>query len=251
MNKQQLVKAFIVDDNTEAVKVLKLMLESNYSISVTGTAGDADTAADSIIKTEPDIIFLDIELPTMSGLEFCTLIRNDIKPETKIVFYTGHDKYMLEAIRRQAFDYLLKPPTEQDLSLLMARFYENKLASIPHISKAEEHLPIILVVNAMNEHISLNISDIAFFRFNQERKIWEIVCTNNAVFTLRHRTTTNVILNYSPDFVQIHKRYIVNVNKVKMIQESVCILEEPLDNIRELKISKNYRQSFMATFYSM
>ena len=80
MNKQQLVKVFIVDDNTEAVKVLKNMLESSYSVTVVGTAGDAETAADAIINTEPDIIFLDIELPTMSGLEFCTLIRNDIKP---------------------------------------------------------------------------------------------------------------------------------------------------------------------------
>ena len=251
MNKQQLVKAFIVDDNTEAVKVLQNMLENNYSVTVIGSAGDAETAADSIIKLEPDIIFLDIELPTMSGLDFCTLIRNDIKPETKIVFYTGHDKYMLEAIRRQAFDYLLKPPTEQDLSVLMARYYENKLASIPNISKAEEHLPIILVVNAMNEHITLNLSDIAFFRFNQERKIWEIVCSDKTIYSLRHRTTTNVILNYSSDFVQIHKRYIVNINKIMMIQESSCILEEPLDDNKELKISKNYRQSLMSAFYSM
>ena len=251
MNMQQFVKVFIVDDNIEAIKVLKHMLENNYSVSVVGSACDAETAADAIVKAEPDIIFLDIELPTMSGLDFCTLIRNDIKPETKIVFYTGHDKYMLDAIRRQAFDYLLKPPTEQDLSLLMARYYENKLASMPRFSKVEKRLPIILVVNAMNEHLTLTLSDIAFFRFNQERKIWEIVCTDSSVYTLRHRTTTNVILNYSADFVQIHKRYIVNINKIKMIQESICILDEPLEGIRELKISKNYRQSFMATFYSM
>ena len=158
---------------------------------------------------------------------------------------------VLVVTQRQAFDYLLKPPTEQDLSLLMARYYENKLASIPNLTRTEERLPIILVVNAMNEHVALNLSDIAFFRFNQERKIWEIVCCNNVVYTLRHRTTTSVILNYSPDFVQIHKRYIVNINKIKMIQESLCILEEPLDEIRELKISKNYRQSFMSAFYSM
>ena len=251
MNMQQFVKVFIVDDNIEAIKVLKHMLENNYSVSVVGSACDAETAADAIIKDEPDIIFLDIELPTMSGLDFCTLIRNDIKPETKIVFYTGHDKYMLDAIRRQAFDYLLKTPTEQDLSLLMARYYENKLASMPRFSKVEKRLPIILVVNAMTEHLTLTLSDIAFFRFNQERKIWEIVCTDSSVYTLRHRTTTNVILNYSADFVQIHKRYIVNINKIKMIQESICILDEPLEGIRELKISKNYRQSFMATFYSM
>lgn len=250
-NMQQLISAYIVDDSVEAIKVLQTMLESNFSVRVTGSAGDVETAANDIIQSEPDLIFLDVELPTMSGLEFCTLIRNDIKPETKIVFYTGHEKYMLEAIRRQAFDYLLKPPTQQDLSLIMARYYENKLAGMPKVVAQAFHLPIILVVNALNEHITLQLSDIAFFRFNQDRKIWEIVCADNSSFTLRHRTTASVILNYSDDFIQIHKRYIVNINKIKMIQESLCILEEPLADNRELRISKNYRQSLMAAFYSM
>ena len=250
-NKQQFISAYIVDDNIEAIKVLQHMLESNFSVKVVGSAGDVETAANDIIQSEPDLIFLDVELPTMSGLEFCTLIRNDIKPETKIVFYTGHDKYMLEAIRRQAFDYLLKPPTQQDLSLIMARYYEDKLAGMPKAAAQAFHLPIILVVNALNEHITLQIADIAFFRFNQDRKIWEIVCADNSSYTLRHRTTASVILNYSDDFIQIHKRYIVNINKIKMIQESVCILEDPLGDNRELRISKSYRQSLMAAFYSM
>ena len=114
MNKQKLTRVFIVDDNQEAVELLQRMLEKHYSVEVVGTANDAETAADIIVNADPDIIFLDVELPTMSGLEFCSMIHQDIKTETKVVFYTGHDKYMLEAIRRQAFDYLLKPPTEQD-----------------------------------------------------------------------------------------------------------------------------------------
>ena len=251
MNKQKLTKAFIVDDNQEAVELLRRLLENNYSVDVVGSAANAETAAELIIKTRPNIIFLDIELPTMSGLEFCSLIRQDIKPETKVVFYTGHDKYMLEAIRHQAFDYLLKPPTEQDLSQIMTRYYENKLAGIPSVAHTTEQLPIILVVNAMNEHTTLRISDIAFFRYNQERKIWEVVCMNGDVYLLRHRTTADVIINYSADFIQIHKRFIVNINQIKMIQESSCILMEPMENISELHISKNYRAQLMSAFYSL
>ena len=89
INRQKLTKVFIIDDNQEAVTLLRHLLEKNYSVDVVGTASDAKTAADEVIKTEPDIIFLDIELPSMSGLEFCSLIRQDIKPETKVVFYTG------------------------------------------------------------------------------------------------------------------------------------------------------------------
>lgn len=251
MIKQKLTNAFIIDDNQEAIELLQRMLENNYSVQVVGTAHDAETAANAIIKTDPDLLFLDVELPTMSGLDFCCLIRNELKPETKIVFYTAYDKYMLDAIRRQAFDYLLKPPTEQDLSQIMRRYYENKLAGIPPANIQSGHLPIILVVNALNEHKTLRLADIAFFRYNQDRKMWEVVCTDMSIYTLRHRTTADVILNYSADLVQIHKRYIVNINQIKMIQESLCVLNEPLEQIQELRISKNYRASLMAAFYSL
>ena len=249
MNRQKLTKAFIVDDNTEAIELLRRMLESNFSVTVAGTATDAESAASLIAKTEPDLIFLDVELPTMSGLEFCTMIRSELKPETKVVFYTGHDKYMLEAIRRHAFDYLLKPPTPQDLSQIMIRYYEDNLKGIPQAARTETRLPIILVVNAMNEHLTLRLEQCAFFRFNQERKVWEAVCMDGTVFTLRHRTTADTLLNYSGDLIQIHKRYIVNINHIKKIQDSRCILNEPMDDYQELKISKNYRQSLLAAFY--
>ena len=248
---KKLISAFIVDDNREAIELLRRMLETNYSVEVVGTAGDAETAAAKIVRTEPDLIFLDVELPTMSGLEFCTLIRSELKPKTKVVFYTGHDKYMLEAIRRQAFDYLLKPPTEQELSQIMTRYYENKLTGIPQSTRSENHLPIILVVNAMNEHMTLRLADCAFFRYNQERRVWEVVCISGATYTLRHRTTGDVILNYAADLIQIHKRYIVNVQKISKVQENTCLLLPPLQDITELRISKNFRHDLMSTFYSM
>lgn len=112
-------------------------------------------------------------------------------------------------------------------------------------------LPIILVVNALNAHTTLRMDDIAYFRYNQERKIWEVICMDGSSYLLRHRTTAEVILNYSPDFVQIHKRFIVNINQIKMIQESLCILTEPMEKVSELHISKNYRSGLMAAFYSL
>ena len=251
MNKQKLTKVFIVDDNYEAVELLRHLLEHDYSVEVVGTAGDAEEAASQITQANPDLIFLDVELPTMSGLEFCTMIQNELKPETKVVFYTGYDKYMLEAIRRQAFDYLLKPVTKQELSHVMTRYYEDKLTGIPPTPHSDSRLPKILVVNTLNEHLALCQSDCAFFRYNQERRVWEVICMDGETYMLRHRTTSDVILHYSADFVQIHKRYIVNVNNIKKIQGAVCILNEPLESNRELKISKNFKQDLLSAFYSL
>jgi len=251
MNNTGLTKVFIVDDSRDAVEVLKHRLEKGYSVDVVGTAYDAESAIDMIIESEPDLLFLDIELPTMTGLELYTLIRNELKPETKVVFYTGHDKYMLEAIRKQAFDYLLKPPTEQDVAQLMTRYYEDRLRSLPPAGDYSSRPPIILVLNTFNQHITLQLEDIAFFQYNQERRQWEVVCADNNTYTLRHRTTAEIIMSYSTDLVQIHKRYIVNTNQVQMIQNAECVMKVPSDNAFRLPISKSYRSNLMQIFFSL
>ncbi len=205
-----------------------------------------------VIDAEPDILFIDIEMPTMSGLQFCSMIHNEVRPDMKVVFYTAHNKYLIDAIRRQAFDFLLKPATEQELSKIMARYYENKLASMNAVTQRDTGTPpIILVVNAINEHQPLTLNDIGYFRYNQERKLWEVVCCDGQTQILRRRSTADIILNYSPSLVQIHKRFIVNIERIKKIQESRCILDAPLSHINELKISKNYRHSLMQAFYNL
>lgn len=246
------IKTIIIDDNTDAIELLKRLLEKNSAVEVCGTATDTPEAIELINESDPDLIFLDVELPSMSGIEFCPVIQRMVRPETKIIFYTAYDKYMLDAIRRQAFDYLLKPPSEQELNQIMMRYYENKLSNIqPVAARPDGQPPLILVVNAMNEHLTLRADDIAFFRYNAARKLWEVVCMNHQSYTLRHRTTADIIQNYSADFVQIHKRYIVNVNHIKMIQEGICRLDGTMADNTELRISKSYKRDLMDTFYSM
>lgn len=250
MNK--ITKIYIIDDNREAIEVLRLLLERHYSVDIIGTSTDTEEAMGKVINAEPDILFIDIEMPTMSGLQFCSMIRNEVKPDMKVVFYTAHDKYLIDAIRRQAFDFLLKPATEQELGKIMTRYYENKLASMNAVTQKYSCAPpIILVVNAINEHQPLTLDDIGYFRYNQERKLWEVVCYDGQTQVLRRRTTADIILNYSPSLIQIHKRYIVNIEHIKIIQESRCILDSPLSDINELKISKNYRHSLMQAFYNL
>ena len=62
-----------------------------------------------IAKVQPDLLFLDVELPDMTGMELLQEIRDSVSWNMRIVFYTAYDKYMIQAIREAAFDYLLKP----------------------------------------------------------------------------------------------------------------------------------------------
>lgn len=249
---QKLIRAYIVDDNRDAIELLQTILETGYSAQVVGSSSDAETAIKQIEQLAPDIIFTDVEMPTMTGIELCERLKDCVAPNTKVVFYTGHEKYMIDAIRQQAFDYLMKPPLPQDVAQIITRYYEDRLSAIQKTTLSDNicRQPPILVVNAFNEHIQLQADDIAFFRFNQQQKIWEAVCCNNSVFPLRTRTNSDVILHYSADFSQIHKRYIVNINHVKMIQNSVCIIEPAVGEEGELKISKVYKRDFMDRFCS-
>lgn len=251
MDNKRLVKAYIVDDNESAIELLTRML-SEYSVEIVGSQTDTETAMNEIIELEPDLLFLDVEMPGMSGLEFCSEVRQYVKPEMKVVFYTGYDKYLLEALRQQAFDYMLKPATKSELAKIMTRYYENRLSNIQAAApQGTRQQPVVMVVNAINEHTALHFDDIAFFRFDSDRRQWEVIKTDGTSNLLRHRTNAEVILNYSPQFVQIHKRYIINVQKIEKIQDSLCLLRPPLDHIRELRISKNYRRDLMSTFYNM
>ena len=69
------IRAFIIDDSVVAVEVLKRILESNHPVTVVGTAYDGPTAVGQVIELQPDLIFTDVEMPSMTGIEFCQIGR--------------------------------------------------------------------------------------------------------------------------------------------------------------------------------
>ena len=85
----------------------------------------------AILKHKPQLIFLDIELPSSNGLEFLAALHSKIDWEMNIIFYTSYEKYMLQALRMQAFDFLLKPVNQDDLLLAMNRYYLHRKNTQP------------------------------------------------------------------------------------------------------------------------
>ena len=103
----------IVDDEAHARDSLSKMLTLNYPhIQVLGTASSADEAYEKINKLNPNLLFLDIEMPNGTGFDLLTRFT---KPNFKVVFVTGFDQYALNAIKFSALDYLLKPINAKEL----------------------------------------------------------------------------------------------------------------------------------------
>ena len=117
--------AIIVDDEKPALDVLKLLLEKTGQICVVGSFMRAADALSQLQSRIPDVAFLDIEMPEMSGLEFAEKII-DAGKDIEIVFVTAYDKYALEAFRVNAIDYILKPFSSEDIAQTVARLKKIK-----------------------------------------------------------------------------------------------------------------------------
>lgn len=99
------MRAFLVDDEALALKRLQRMLALTKRVQVVGTSTDPVEAVAAVIEAKPDILFLDIEMPGMTGFEMLA----QLLPQPWVVFTTAYDRYALEAYGVNSVDYLLKP----------------------------------------------------------------------------------------------------------------------------------------------
>lgn len=119
--------AIIVDDERPALDVLRLFLERTGQICVVGSFLRAADALAEICDLEPDVVFLDIEIPEISGIELAEKII-EVCGNTEIVFVTAYEKYAIEAFRVNAIDYILKPFTVDDIAHVITRL--NKVRAL-------------------------------------------------------------------------------------------------------------------------
>jgi two-component system, LytTR family, response regulator len=102
-----MMRVLIVDDEPPARDELRVLLEAVEGITIAGEAGNAVEAIAAINRLRPEVVFLDIQMPRINGLEMLAMLDPEHAP--RIVFITAHDDYAVQAFEENAFDYLLKP----------------------------------------------------------------------------------------------------------------------------------------------
>lgn len=112
-----MIRTILIDDEAPARDELRYLLTTNHSttIDIIGEADNATSAISLITREKPQLIFLDIHMRGLSGLELAEVIR-DISPDSRIIFATAYDEYALKAFELQALDYVVKPIEEERLA---------------------------------------------------------------------------------------------------------------------------------------
>ena len=197
----KLYRVVIIDDDEFSADNLCLELKKYNRLSIDGMARNGANGRKLLEKVHPDLLFLDVELPDMKGMELLEQLRGAITWNMQIVFYTAYDKYMIYAIRGAAFDYLLKPIDKKELEGIIDRFMkkaeESAAASLvipPRVYSVGEHT--FMISTPINDLRILRSIDIGFFRYNSDRKLWEVVLNNQLPLLLKKNTTADHIKGY-------------------------------------------------------
>ena len=151
------LKSYIVDDQKASVERLQYLLTKCADVVVVGSSSTPVEALDEIVEIQPDVVFLDIEMPHLSGFELIEKVRaKHVFP--KFVFITGYSQYAIKAIKSRAFDYLLKPVDLDELKKAVNRLCPEKemeqLYSNLDLSRRERQIVEMLLKGYTSQKIA-------------------------------------------------------------------------------------------------
>lgn len=232
------MKCIIIDDEPLAVDLLKDFVSKVESLELVNTFNNAIDAISAINKTEVDLIFLDIEMPHFTGIDFINAI--DVKP--LIIFTTAYSNYAVEGFDFGAVDYLIKPiPFNRFLKAVVRAQHiftpTEPIQNSNHPIIATEESNNFMFVRAEYENIKINYADILFV---EGLKDYVKIYTTDGKYVLTLMSLIKLEISlFTKGFSRIHRSYIVNLAHIKSIQKNKVLIVD-----RRLPISESYKTAF-------
>ncbi|OXA96240.1 LytR/AlgR family response regulator transcription factor [Flavobacterium hercynium] len=233
------MKCVIIDDEPLAVELLEDFVQKVDTLELVSTFNNAIDAVSFINQNNVDLIFLDIEMPHFSGIDFL----NTIEKKPLVIFTTAYSDYAVEGFNLGAVDYLVKPiPFHRFLkSVVRAQQTLSPVAApvqtISESTAAPEIEQDFMFVRAEYENVKMNFADILYI---EGLKDYVKIYTADNKFTL---TLISLIklenLLSNKGFSRIHRSYIINIKHVKSIQKNKVLIGD-----KRIPISESYKTSF-------
>lgn len=193
------MKVIIVDDEPKAIELLKSYVEHFSNIELVGTFRNGLKAFEFVSKEPVDLIFLDINMPHISGISLSKMLPENVK----VIFTTAYSEYAVESYEIQAVDYLVKPIT-------LERFTKSMSRILPSKAQAVEKERQYIFIKSGFETFRLESASILFLE--KEGNYMNYQCVNQKI--LARETIQEAIEKLPANFVQTHKSYIVNLDNI-------------------------------------
>ena len=214
------IRILIIDDEAPAREIIKHYLTEVDSVEVISGCGDGFSGLKTISTLKPDLVFLDIQMPRVTGIEMVEVLTE--KPE--IIFTTAYDQYALKAFELNAVDYLLKPfakrrfleATKKAIDKIRSGKGNTESASQLLSIKPESGSPVSRIV--VRKANSINIIPVEQIRYVEAEDDYVMIYHSGGK-ALKQQTMKFYEENLpKADFVRIHRSYIVKVDQIKQIE---------------------------------
>lgn len=241
------ITTFIVDDELASVQTLRNDLVSYPEIRVIGFATSPNKAIREIIRLQPDLLFVDIEMPEMRGIELVGQLQPSLHADVRVIFYTAYDQYLLEALRASAFDYLLKPYKPEELDFIINRLLSSPLKNAVNVEQSLRKLlahDSKLAIQTVSGLLFIKQEEVLLFQFNREQRSWQLELTSRHRHKLRTNTTAKDLLAINTAFAQISQDCIVNLNHLASIENKTleCNFYPPFTDVEEVVSHRYYKK---------
>ena len=225
-------RVLIVDDERLARARLVRLLRRRDDVEIVGVACDGDEAVQMIAELRPDLVFLDVQMPGLSGFD----VLDAIDSRTNVVFTTAFDQYALRAFEVHALDYLLKPFDDARFRLALHRA-KDKLA---HYGPQESRPAQRLVVRSPGRLLFVNVSEIDWI---EAASYYACLHVGRETHIIR-RTLTELERDLGEaTFIRIHRSIIVNLERIEGLElESSGEYEVVLKSKVRLRLSRRFRK---------
>ena len=242
-----MITAIIIDDEKKCISLLQKTIEKQFSdISIVATAANADDGIKLIQQHEPDLIFLDIEMPNKNGFDMLAAF-DEINFD--VIFTTAYNQYAIKAIKFSALDYLLKPIDADDLKLAISRFKQKQRSS----QKSQINLLFDNLKNLNHAYSKISVSTNEGVIFLNTADIIYCEATGNYTqFYLRNNEkllSSRTLKDFEEllagnNFFRVHHSYLINLNEIKRYikGDGGSVI---MSNTDEVLVSRRKKDEFM------
>lgn len=238
------MRVFIVDDSEDSVEKLVFLLRKyGKNIELLGVASSGKEAIAAINLAKPDLIFLDVEMPDMTGFE--VLERLD-EERHKVIFTTSHPEYAIKAIRSHAIDYLLKPISKDELISAIDRIeaIDNQANSNQNNEKQKQKLERIAFTTT-DGLVFKNIADI--IRCESDRNYTLVFFANNEKLLVSKTLKEIDETLEGSNFCRVHHSHLVNLNHInKYVRGDGGYVV--MSNNDVVNVARNRKEIFLESF---
>jgi len=236
-----MLRCIAIDDEPLALRQLTSYIAKIPYLELAATCNNALEAQQLLAETHVDLIFADINMPDLSGVDFV----RSLTSRPMVIFTTAYSEYAVEGFKLDAVDYLLKPFSFADFSRSAAK--ANSLYELIHAQRSAQSQPPAEAEPKGREYLSIKadykvslvkISDIVYMESEGEY-VRIHLCDGSAITTLFRLKNMETALP-AETFMRVHRSYIVNLKRIKSYVKGRIYL----DDTEYIPIGENYKESF-------